>query len=344
MKSENKSKQAILSEKERAAFSKDEDESPLSFAAGESSAKMTVAEVIEEFILYEQSVRGLSSNTVIGYKNDLLQFSRMEFIGSETLIEEVKTEDIKMCIGELSVQKKSCATINRFISSVRSMFAYCRKFGYIKINPALEVKTVKNPKRLPDFMTGAEVDAICAQPEKKELLWQTRDKALFESLYSSGCRVSEITSLKLADLKSDCSSAIVKGKGNKERRVYFEADAQNALRLYLADRRARFPQKDINNFDSAVFLDQRGGALTSRGVHYILSRYSGVEGTNRHVSPHAFRHTFATAMVTSGADVRLVQELLGHSSISTTQRYTHVSSDKLIEMYNKAHPHGGNKT
>ena len=130
------------------------------------------------------------------------------------------------------------------------------------------------------------------------------------------------------------------GKGKKDRRVYFEEDAQKALAAYLADRRERFGEADT---EDALFVNQHGKKLTVRGIAYIISRYSGAEGTNHHVSPHAFRHTFATAMLTGGADVRLVQELLGHSSISTTQRYTHVTTDHMIEMYNKAHPHGGGK-
>ena len=149
-----------------------------------------------------------------------------------------------------------------------------------------------------------------------------------------------MASLTVADIDVDYGSAVVTGKGNKDRRVYFEADARTALVAYLADRRKRFGSADT---DKALFVNQRGNKLTTRGIAYIVARYSGVEGTNRHVSPHAFRHTFATALLTGGADVRLVQELLGHSSISTTQRYTHVTTDRLIELYNKAHPHGGAK-
>ena len=247
---------------------------------------------------------------------------------------------MRLCIGVLSKQKRAAASINRLIASVRSLFAYCKKFKYIAINPALELKTIKNPRRLPRFMTGAEVDKLCAAPHANELLWETRDRALFEMLYSSGCRVSEMASLVLTDLSADYSSAIVTGKGKKDRRVYFEQDARTALTAYLADRRERFGDADG---EKALFVNQHGKKLTPRGIAYIIDRYSGAEGTNRHVSPHAFRHTFATAMLTGGADVRLVQELLGHASISTTQRYTHVTTDRLIELYNKAHPHGGAK-
>ena len=297
---------------------------------------MIVSDAISEFLSYIESVRTLSSNTVSACKNDLEQFSEMPFITPKKEMGDIELEDLKQCVGFLSKKKRSAASINRFISSVRSLFAYCRKFGYLKTNVAFELKTVKNPKKLPRFMTGAEVDKLCREPEENELLWEKRDKALFEMLYSSGCRVSEIASLTLDDMAADFSSAIVTGKGNKDRRVYFEEDAQNAFKEYLEDRKLRFGATDKERH---IFVNQRGGALTTGGIRMIITRYSGSEGTKHHISPHAFRHTFATAMITNGADVRLVQEFLGHSSISTTQRYTHISTEKMIEMYNKAHPH-----
>ena len=299
---------------------------------------MTISEAVEEYLSYIESVRTLSANTLTACGNDLTQFKEMPFIGSARDISVIELEDLKQCVGFLSKKKRSAASINRFISSVRSLFAYCRKFGHLQKNVALELKTVKNPKKLPRFMTGAEIDKLCREPEVNELLWEKRDRALFEMLYSSGCRVSEIASLTLDDFGGDYTSAIVTGKGSKDRRVYFEKDAQNALKAYLEDRKKRFGEEDTERH---IFVNQRGGALTTGGIRMIISRYSGSEGTKHHVSPHAFRHTFATAMITNGADVRMVQEMLGHASISTTQRYTHISTEKMIEMYNKAHPHAG---
>ena len=297
---------------------------------------MILKDAVEEFLLYIESVRTLSPNTVVACRTDLAQFEKMSFIGAEREMDSITLEELRMCIGELSRQKRSPASINRFVSSVRSLFSYCRTFGHLKINVALELKSVKNPKRLPAFLTGAEVDKLCEQPEKHELLWAKRDKCLFEMMYSSGCRVSEISGLKLSDMISDLSSAVVTGKGSKDRRVYFEKDARQALREYLIDRKKRFGSLKK---DSSVFVNQRGLPLSSHGIAFILSKYTGSEGTNRHISPHAFRHTFATAMLTNGADVRLVQEMLGHSSISTTQRYTHINTEKMIESYNKSFPH-----
>ncbi len=301
---------------------------------------MNVKDACEEFIVYIESVRTLSQNTVTACKLDLRRFQKMPFIGGQKEICEIELEDLKQCIGELSGQKLSSSSINRFISTVRSLFAYCRKFGIIQLNPALELKNVKLSKVMPRFLTGSEIDSLCSQPVRSELLWAKRDHALFEVLYSSGCRVSEISSLLLSDVSKDLSSALVTGKGKKDRIVYFEKDAQVALRDYLEDRKKRF---DGLVTSKNLFVSQKGEALSSAGIRYIVTRYSGSEGTKKHVSPHAFRHTFATAMLTNGADVRLVQELLGHSEISTTQKYTHISTEKMIESYNKAHPHGGNK-
>ena len=158
-------------------------------------------------------------------------------------------------------------------------------------------------------------------------------------LYSSGCRASEIVGLRLIDFMDGGHSAIVTGKGNKQRKVFFAEEARKALAEYLKDRKKLLADLKKDPAPGQVFINLKGGPLTTGGLRYILSRYSGVEGTKRHINPHAFRHTFATTMLGNGADVRMVQEMLGHSSISTTQRYTHITTEKLIETYNKAHPH-----
>ncbi|MCQ2578346.1 MAG: tyrosine-type recombinase/integrase [Treponema sp.] len=295
---------------------------------------MTLFQAQDEYLVYLDSVRSVSPNTIAGYRNDLDRLC--EFLGKDRDITGIKKNDFLICVGELSKEKKSAASINRFIAAVRGLFSYCRRMNYTSTNVALELKTVKLPKRIPRFLTGDEVDDICKMPGKQEILWETRDSAIFEMLYSSGCRVSELVGLKFQDFKDGTKSALVRGKGNKERYVYFEEDARKALALYLEDRKKRFP----DSTESHIFLNQGGTALSVSGVQYILSKYSGPEGTNHHVSPHAFRHTFATSMIANGADVRLVQELLGHSRISTTQRYTHVTTERLIDIYNKAHPHG----
>ena len=298
---------------------------------------MTLNELSDEFLIYISSVRDLSENTVLGYKNDLEHLK--EFLTPGLDISSVTKENLKLCIGQLSKKHSSNASINRFIAAVRSVFAYAHKFGYLEKNPALELKTVKLPKKVPRFMTQAEVDALCKEPEKNELLWASRDYALFEMLYSSGCRVSEITMLGLSDFMNGYDRAVVTGKGDKQRIVYFSQEAKAALKAYLVDRKKVMEENGTLGKTDRIFISQRGLPLSVRGIRYIISRYSGPEGTNHHINPHAFRHTFATTMIGNGADVRMVQEMLGHSSISTTQRYTHITTEKLIETYNKAHPH-----
>ncbi|MCR5189633.1 MAG: tyrosine-type recombinase/integrase [Treponema sp.] len=299
---------------------------------------MILSELVEEFLLYLSAVRGLSENTVLGYRNDLKELQK--FLAPTLDIQTITKENLLLSIGQLSKEKKAAASVNRFIAAVRTMFSYALKFGYIKKNPALELKTVKLPKRVPNFMTQPEVNQLCAQPVNNELLWEKRDHALFTMLYSSGCRVSEITNLKLDDFMDNYHSAIVTGKGNKQRKVFFAEEARNALALYLQDRKKVLETHNIAEPTRQVFINQKGLPLSVGGVRFIISKYSGAEGTNHHINPHAFRHTFATTMIGNGADVRLVQEMLGHSSISTTQRYTHITTEKLIDVYNRAHPHG----
>ncbi len=298
---------------------------------------MKLNELIDEFLIYISGVRDLSPNTVAGYKNDLEHLK--VFLTPELEISTITKESLKLCIGQLSKKHSSNASINRFIAAMRSLFAYAHKFGYLDKNPALEIKTVKLPKKVPRFMTKAEVDTLCNEPNDNELLWATRDHALFEMLYSSGCRISEITMLSLSDFLNGYDRAVVTGKGDKQRIVYFSDEAKAALKLYLADRKKVMEENGTTGTTDRIFISQRGRPLSVRGINYIITRYSGAEGTNHHVNPHAFRHTFATTMIGNGADVRLVQEMLGHSSISTTQRYTHITTEKLIETYNKAHPH-----
>lgn len=306
--------------------------------------KTNFTEIVEEFIVYIESVKKLSEHTVLAYKTDLeiLGKSLATLYGKEYgkesfSIAEITTEDLRTSVSFLVKQNYSTAKVNRFISAFKSLFAYCKRFQYISINPSFEVKTLKNPQKLPRFMTKEEVNELCNLPEEKALLWPSRDEALFKVLYSTGCRVSEIQGLKLKDISSDFESALVFGKGRKQRYVFFSEDAKEALKLYIQERKERVKVPNDKGF---LFVNQQGNPLTDGGIRYIISRYTSVEGTNKHMNPHAFRHTFATTMLNNGADIRVVQELLGHSSISTTQRYTHITAEKLIEIYNRAHPHG----
>lgn len=306
-----------------------------------ASESLCIGELIDEFLSYLESVRGLSDNTVVAYGEDLKHF--LEVVPYDASVQNITLEDLKECVGCLSVKNYKGTSINRFIAAVRTFFAYCKKFHYINENVSLELKTVKVSNVLPKYMTSNEIDDICAFPDKKGLLWAKRDKAIFEMLYSSGCRVSELAAICFEDMASGYKGAIVKGKGSKERHVFFGQDAVNAFNEYLVERYERFPdsRKGESGYVSRIFLNQKGEPLSSQGIWYIVTKYSGVAGLNKRVTPHAFRHTFATQMLEAGADIRMVQEMLGHSSISTTQRYTHVTTKRLKEVYNQAFPHSG---
>lgn len=298
---------------------------------------MTLKEVCDEFLLYIGSVRGLSENTVLGYGKDLEKFQ--SFLTPELEIKKITQENILLSIGQLSRENASAATVNRFVSSVRGLFKYSKKLGYIEKNPADEVKNVKNPQVVTAFMTEREVETLCSQPERNELLWTSRDVAIFRMLYSSGCRISELTNIKLSDFRKGGRCAIITGKGNKQRIVYFDPTSRHALAAYMTDRARVLSENGRDPKEDRLFVNQKGLPITTGGMRYILTRYSGVEGTNHHINPHAFRHTFATTLLNNGADVRMVQELLGHASINTTQRYTHVTTERLKEVYKLAHPH-----
>ena len=220
----------------------------------------TLYECVTEFLMYLKGVLVLSENTLTSYKCDLEQFMNMPGINRHASIKTVTVENLRQCIGELSRKKRAASSINRFISAFRSLFAYCRKLGYIDVNSAASIKSVKMPKRLPRFMTQAEVDELCNQPAVKELLWEKRDKALFEMMYSSGCRVSEIANLHLSDISADFSQAVVTGKGKKDRIVYFADDARKAMREYIDDRRCRFGPLHLQA-EKSFFVNQHGAAL-----------------------------------------------------------------------------------
>lgn len=299
---------------------------------------MILSECVEEFLLYIRNVRGLSENTVLGYSNDLNHL--ISFIGSECDISKIKTEDLNLSVAELSRMHRTSTSVNRFISAVRTLFAYCRRCGYITVNPALQVKTVRVSKPVIKFMTSDEAKELCMTPEKNEILWEKRDSAILKMLYSSGCRISEITNLAIPDFRRNFHSAIVTGKGNKQREVFFDDISYAALKLYLKDRNDLLNRLGLQKTTQQLFINQKGSPISVGGIRYIITKYSVKSGNGKPINPHAFRHSFATTLLNNGADVRMVQELLGHANISTTQRYTHVTKEHVIETYHKAHPHG----
>jgi len=297
----------------------------------------------EEYLSYLSGVRGLSPRTTASYRRDLEMFDK----SLETSPFESDVSSIRLFLSDLGRDGYQPSSMNRLLASIRGFYRYAVHFGLTCNNPASVIRNLKMPKKLPRFLFSDVAENFCASPsrevvaEKKTTLWPLRDTALLSVLYSTGCRVSEIASLRMADIDSSISSAIVMGKGNKERKVFFSKIARKAITEYLAERASCLArQQEKGNQGNTLFLSKRGNPLSVRGIQFILAYYSEKSGEIERLSPHALRHTFATTLISRGADIRIVQELLGHSSISTTQRYTHVTQERLQKLYHQAHPHG----
>lgn len=308
---------------------------------------------IGDFISYMQMARGMSPNTCKSYERDLILFAGFLMNGNidqavkdcffkvsevDAALVSLDSRVIKSFVSALTVKGYSPASINRILSGVRGLYTYLYRYGVTSSNPGSGVKSLKQGKKLPSFLFEEEVKAVSDFAENNSHLWPIRDKAIILCLYTSGCRVSEMAGMLLKDLRADCTSIIVMGKGRKERRVFFSKEAAGALKEYLAVRKKAIPaeREGINH----IFISKKGGNLSVRGIQYIISCYSKLQNNGKSFSPHSLRHSYATALVTKGADIRLVQELLGHASVSTTQRYSHITTRHLLETYNLSHPHG----
>jgi integrase/recombinase XerC len=300
--------------------------------------------LIRQFVHYLALERNASPHTCRCYRKDLqgfedfLKSSKMYLnLPGEVEIEKVDRMAIRKYMSFLHRKNKK-SSIARKISTLRSFFKYLIREQVISSNPAKSVSSPKVEKTLPTTLTVDEAFRLMESPrgipEKSSGVSKqnyARDRAILELLYSSGLRVSELVGLNLNQLDSDLGIARVMGKGRKERIVPVGVKAIEALKAYL-ERRDRFMG------DAPVFVNSSGGRLTARTVGRLIKKYTRHAGIFRKVSPHSLRHTFATHLLDAGADIREIQEMLGHSSLSTTQRYTHVSMGKLMEVYDKAHP------
>lgn len=295
-------------------------------------------EVFVDYINYIGGLKNYSRNTISAYEKNLSMFETW-LQKNDADIFKLTANDVRVFISELANEKLSPATINQVLSTIRGFYDFAVRFKLAKINPAAQIKNIKLAERLPNFLFADEMNRFCKSPDSENNLWQARDKAIFSCLYSSGCRVSELVNLNLKDLSIDFKSAIVFGKGSKERKVFFADFAVQVLKTYMLERKTLLDTLQ-NIKEPALFLNQKGKRLTSRGVEYIISRYVEATGNYKKITPHTFRHSFASMLVTKGLDIRMVQELLGHASISTTQKYTHVTSEQLQNLYHSSHPHG----
>lgn len=293
-------------------------------------------EQIERFLNYIAQTNTNSEHTQDAYRRDLIKF--VEFLNREGL-DSFEMVDRSIVLNYISYLRKECMLKNnsvlRRVSTLRSFYTYLNEYGFLANNPFLLVKLGSVRRQVPEFLFYDEIDALFDSIDI-ETLAGLRDRAMFELIYASGLRVSEAAALKMLDLDFAEGIVHVLGKGNKERIVPFNEVAEEYLQRYLKEGR---PQWCRNDHDF-VFVNQKGQPLTSRGIQYILDQTVKKSGLMMRVHPHMLRHTFATHMLDNGADLRLVQELLGHSSLSTTQIYTHVTRDRLKNAYNSAFPRG----
>jgi integrase/recombinase XerC len=291
---------------------------------------------IQEYLGYLRSVRSVSERTLHAYAKDLDRFS--SYCKNRGAVPEAATPyEVQGFIGDLGAEGMASISVNRALSSIRGFYRWLIRFGFRNDNPVDNLRNLKTPKNLPVFLWEGEMAGFAELPEIAGILWPLRDKALILAMYSAGLRISEVVSLSLNSLERDFSSGRVIGKGDKERYVFFSDEAREALAAYLPVRNARLREEHPTD---RLFINHRGGAISVAGVRWIIARYAERSGLQKNVHPHALRHSFATHLVNAGCDVRIVQELLGHASLSTTQRYTHVDIERLKGVYAKAHPHG----
>jgi tyrosine recombinase XerC len=280
---------------------------------------------VEKFVRYLDIEKNYSRHTIINYSLDLADFKK--FLG-DSAIEAVDYLTLRKYLAVLKGKNLSARTIARHLSVLRSFFKFLTREGYLKNNPTLSISTPKQEKRLPSFLTEEEITRLIESALPKDERG-SRDKAILETFYSTGIRISELVELDIPDI--DFIGGIIKvmGKGKKERIVPIGEQAIAAIRAYL-DKRKK--QADT------LFLNKSGQRITTRGVRYIVKKYIRIASIKQGVSPHTLRHSFATHLLNRGADLRSVQELLGHANLSTTQIYTHLTTERLRDVYDKAHP------
>ncbi len=289
--------------------------------------------LIKDFYYYLLLERKLSKTSSEFYLKDTQEF--LDWIKKD--LNEIFEEDIKRFISHLRAKKRNPSTVARKLSSLRSFFYFLNKEEIVPQNPLEDIETPKIKRKLPQVLTIGEVEKLLNTIETKKDNESIRAKAMFELLYATGMRVSEVLNLKINDLNLEEGFVRVIGKRNKERIVPIGEPAILAIKEYLNFVRPSFlNKKDISN--PYLFLNQKGGKLTRMGFWKILKRYVKLAGIEKKITPHTFRHTFATHLLEGGANLRIVQELLGHSNISTTQIYTKLNKEYLKQIYNIFHP------
>ncbi len=292
---------------------------------------------VQPFLDHLRLERNASPHTIKAYEEDvrsLRQFLEAQSSAAPTA-RDLTTTRLRAYLAHLHNQRLSKATIARRLSSLRTFLKYLCREGVLSKNPAIGLRTPKQRSQLPNVLGAKEILALLTAPDGATRLG-CRDRAIFETFYSTGLRVSELVGINLSDLDLESGVVTVRGKGKRERLAILGSSARAAVRRWLAFRGQVAEGRSVER--DALFLNHQGGRITARSVARILTRHLKRAGIATHASPHSLRHSFATHLVDRGADIRSVQELLGHRSLSSTQIYTHVSSQRLRETYDKAHP------
>ncbi len=303
-------------------------------------------DAIRAFMTFLDLERDASHETIRNYASDLRQFQ--SFMTKESppahVVDPstVHTESIRDYLHWLNCKHEKPASMARKLASLRSFYRYLQREGIVGLNPAEAIRTPKQPKHLPRVLTKDDAAALMEFPTD-QAGGSPRDRALLETLYSTGARVSELVGINLDDLRASEGLIHLRGKGRKERIVPIGEVALQTIQAYLNQRPlvdSRDSATKTKRVSSPVFQNSRGGRLTTRSVARIVARYSNrLAGGS--VSPHTLRHSFATHLLDEGADLRSIQEMLGHTSLSTTQKYTHLATDQLLAVYDRAHPRAG---
>jgi len=290
---------------------------------------------VDRFLRHAEHERNLSPHTLTAYRKDLAQFLQFLKAGAGFKPGEVTPMKVRQFLAHLRAAACSRATINRRLAAIRSFYRFLQRQELVQSNPAASLSTPKHQKKLPAFMDTSEVERLLAAP-KGDSFQAARDRAILETLYSTGCRVGELVGANVEDADLIGEVLKVRGKGRKERLCPLGRFAVQAIRHYLPRREVFRPQLGFDR--RALFLNKSGGRLSARSVRRLLEKYLKQAGLSHKISPHTLRHSFATHLLDRGADLRAVQELLGHASLSTTQIYTHVTTERMKRIYDKAHP------
>ena len=290
---------------------------------------------LNKFIQYLQVEKQASEHTIRNYKQDILAFEQFLNNDEEVSFLTVEYIHIRIYLTNLYKQEYSRRSIARIISSLRSFYHFLVREEVVANNPFTLASVPKAGKRLPTFFYEKELDILFQSVDTSTPLGE-RNSAILELLYATGIRVSECVQLNIDDFDDEIGALLVKGKGKKERYVPVGSYAMDALDVYIQGGRGKLGKGDQD--EQALFLNYRGGRLSDRRIRRMLIKLAEDAALTAKISPHVLRHTFATHMLNEGADLRTVQELLGHSQLSTTQIYTHVTKDRLREVYRSAHP------